>query len=71
MFRFTIRDLLWLMVVVLSSVVAGFVSSVGRYYEGYKHGLGENAELVNLRYNHERATACLKKHGLWPGCDEE
>lgn len=69
--RLTIRDLLWSIIVVVSSVVAAFVSSAGRFHQGYKYGLSENAELVNLRYNHERATACLKKHGLWPGCGEE
>ena len=69
--RFTIRDAVWLVITIVASVVSGFVSSVGCYVQGYEHGLVNNAELVNLKYNHERATICLKKHGLWPGCGEE
>ena len=71
MFRITMRDAAWLAIAIIASVVYGCVSSVGCYVQGYEHGLGNNAELVNTKYNLDRAKACLKKHGLWPECGEE
>jgi hypothetical protein len=69
--RFTGRDASWLAVVIAASVVLSTASFIGGLQQGYTYGLSNNADYVNLKYNHERATDCLKKHGLWPGCGED
>ena len=69
--RITIRDGVWLAITIAASVVSGFVSSEGRYMQGYERGRGDNIELREAKYHLELAKACLKKHGLEPRCADE
>jgi hypothetical protein len=71
MFRFTIRDVLWLTITAIASFATAVATSTGSWRQGYERGKGENIELIEAKYNLERAKACLKKHGLEPGCAEE
>jgi membrane protein DedA with SNARE-associated domain len=67
MFRFTIRDVLWLTVTVIASLVAASAS----YHFGRELApVATKIELQEAQYQLRLARACLEKHGLPWRCDE-
>ena len=67
MSRFTIRDLLWLLI----SVIVSLGVAITAFRSGAKFGrVGNQFELIESQYQLGLARACLKKHGLPFRCDE-
>jgi membrane protein DedA with SNARE-associated domain len=62
--RFTTREAALPAIVIVASLVVGSISYAVGFSGGYHHGLENNADLVNTKYNLDRAKACLAKHGL-------
>ena len=68
MFRFTIRDVLWLIIAVAMSTGVAAAS----FRLGVEFGqAGNKVQLSEAEYHLAIARACLKKHGLPMRCEDE